>query len=404
MSWKTANSTGAATRARRFAGWPTRARQQALAPRLDEFTELTGIEVEMEAFPLDTFRQRLQTEMQAGSTDVDVFMTAPLQEGERLSRAGWYDDLQQYIDNPAMTSPDYDFDDFGEEIIEGHVFDGELTSIPTDLEVDMLYYRTDIFDEHGVDVPTTLEELEAVAAQIDDPDGVRAYTNRGRTAAAVTKLSTFLYNFGADFVDENGQAAFNTPEGIEAFDYYGRMIRDYGPPGAVNNSWEEVMALFQQGEVAMYVEASAHMQWLVDPDESRVAENVGAAPVPAGLGGEWQSCFGWSLGINSNTEKKGPAWYFIQWATSPDTVADIQVNDLVPGGRESTPFADDAPEDWVDAFRESLAVARPQLPAVAEVTEVRDVIGAAVVEAIQGGDVAAAVERAENEFNSIVTR
>jgi multiple sugar transport system substrate-binding protein len=376
--------------------------QEAIEPLLGEFQELTGIEANVEALPEEQFRQRLQVELTAGSGDIDVFMSSVQNEGARFSQAGWYEDLEPYATDPSSVAPDYDFEDIGEGVIEGHRYDDVLVGIPIQLETQMLYYRTDVFEEHGVEVPTTMEELEEAAATLQEaePD-LTPFAARGRRAAAVTQLSTYLFNFGADWVDDDGQAAFDSPEGIEAIDFYGRMLREYGPSGAANNSWEETLPLFQQGEVAMYTDASAFLPQVLDESESAVTDTVGFAPMPAGPGGEHQTFFGWSIAMSSQSTAKGPAWYFIQWATSPDIVERLQTEGVV-GARQSVEFGDDFPEDFVEAFTSSLPVARPQLPPVIPVPEVRDAIGEAVVTSIEGGDVASALENAAEEFDRIV--
>lgn len=375
--------------------------QAQIEPLIGEFEELTGINVEAEALPEEQFRQRIQTELTGGSADTDVFMTSSLQEGGRFHQAGWYEDLYPYVEDDALTSPEYDFDDFSSGAIEGHDYDGELIAMPIQLETNMLFYRKDVLAERGLDVPATLDELMEVAAAIDDPDGMRAFTSRGRLAAAVTMMAPFLYAHGINWTDDDGRAGFDNDEGRAALDYYGTLLREYGPSGVVNNSWEENVPLFQQGEVAMFVDASVFMSQVIDPELSPVADNVGFAPIPAGPGGSAQTFWAWSLAMNSASENKLPAWYFIQWATSPDVVQRVQAAG-VTGARESAEFGDFYPADWVEVFQEQLPVGQRTTPAVVPVPEVRDAIGEAIVTSIEGGDVDAAISRAASEFNRIV--
>jgi multiple sugar transport system substrate-binding protein len=375
--------------------------QQAIEPRIAEFEELTGITVVAEALPEEQFRQRVQVELTARSNDIDVFMTSSLQEGGRFHQAGWYEDLYPYVQNESITSSDYDFDDFADGTIDGLDLDGNLIAVPIQVETNMLYYRKDIFDDHGVEVPTTLDDLEAVASQIDDPNGTRAFTSRGRLAAAVTMMAPFLYAHGVNWTDDQGMAAFNGPEGMAAFDFYGRLLREHGPSGVVNSSWEENVSLFQQGEVAMFVDASVFMSNVLDPEQSTVADNVGFAAIPSGPGGDGQTFWAWSLAMSSASESKEAAWYFIQWATSPEVVQAAQ-DEGVTGARESGTFGDFYPDEWVEVFEAQLPVGRRTTPDVVPIPEVRDAIGQAIVTAIEGGDVETAVQRAAEEFDRII--
>lgn len=377
--------------------------QEAIAERLPEFEELTGIDVELEALPEEQFRQRLQVGLTSGSSDVDVYATSPQNDAARFVQLGWYEDLNPLLENESLTSPEYDFDDFGEGIVESQTYDGSLVSIPTVIETQMFFYRPSILDAHGLSVPTTVKELEEAAATIaaEEPDMI-PYASRGKRAAAVTQIASFLYNHGAQFIDEEGNAAFASPEGIAAFETYGRLLREYGPDGSANNSWEELLALFQQGQIAMWNDNSGQGPSVLDPTVSSVADDVEFAPMPTGPEEETQTFFGWSTAISSQSEKVGPAWLFLQWATSPDMVEELQVEEGVVGGRESAAFGEDVSESFVEAFQASLADSRSQLPAVIPVPEVRDAIGQAIVTAIEGGDVAEAVTAAAEEFDRIV--
>ncbi len=255
----------------------------------------------------------------------------------------------------------------------------------------------------GAKVPTTMDELEQVAKAIDDPNGTRAFVARGKGRAAVTQFSTYLYNFGGQWTKEGSyDAGFNTPEGLAAFDYYTRMLRLYGPRGTTNMSWEEALPLFASGQVAMYTDASTFLPTILKDGSADVVNNLGFAPMPAGPGGSFQSFFGWGLAMSAFTEKPGPSWLFLQWATSPEIVERITVNDKVVGGRSSVDFGDAFPADWAAAFKSSIPNARPQLPAVIPVSEVRDVIGVAVIAGIEGGDLQAALATAESQFNATV--
>lgn len=180
------------------------------------------------------------------------------------------------------------------------------------------------------------------------------------------------------------------------------MLREYGPSGAVNNSWQEVLPLFQQGQLAMFSDASVFATQLIDPEASTVADNVGFAPIPAGPQADGQAFWGWALAMSPFSENKAAAWLFMQWATSPEIVEALQAEDGVAGARDSiTDFPESLPQEWIEAFSASREVARSQHPTIAAVPEARDIVGNAVVVAIEGGDVPAAVEQAASEFDAL---
>lgn len=379
--------------------------QQAIEPRIADFEKLTGITVNVTALPEDQFRQRVQVNLSARSDALDVFMTGPTAEGRLFHQNGWYADLKPMLDNPSITSPDYDYGDFSADVLAADTIDGQVIGVPIQIETTMLYYRTDVLEKLGLNPPTTLDELKDVAAKITATGDLYGFTGRGKGAAATSQFTPFLYNFGAQWNTEDGTAAFDTPEGVAAFKYYGDLVRDNGPEGAVNNSWQEVLPLFQQGKVAMFPDSSVFAPQLLDPDQSKVADSVGFLPMPSGPGGDTQAFYGWDLAMSKFSKNQGAAWLFMQWATSPDLVRQIQSVDGVAGARTSiTEFPDSLPDQWIKAFDTSRQHAVAQHPTIAKVPEARDAIGAALVTAIQGGDVAAAVDAAAEKFNALATQ
>ncbi|MGO1266217.1 MAG: extracellular solute-binding protein, partial [Microbacterium gubbeenense] len=207
---------------------------------------------------------------------------------------------------------------------------------------------------------------------------------------------------GATYMDDQSKAVFDSPEGVEALDEYGRLLREYGPSGSVNNGWEELLAMFQAGNIALWADNSGQAAAVRDPEQTDSADQVGYAPMPQNNDANAQTFFGWGAAISSASEKKPAAWLFLQWLTSPDVVAELQ-HVGIPGGRQSIDFGDDVPQEFIDAFQTALATAQPQLPQVQSVPEVRDAIGGALVASIQGEDVQAAATAAAKEFDRIVS-
>ncbi|MEV6812960.1 sugar ABC transporter substrate-binding protein, partial [Micromonospora sp. NPDC051296] len=377
--------------------------QKLLTPeKIDEFKQLTGITVNVESLPEAQMRQRLQVSLTANSSDYDVYMTSVLQDGARFEDSGWYDNLKPYVENSAITSADYKFDGFTEAIVNGHSIDGHLVTLPLQLETQMLYYRKDLLAAQNIAVPKTMSELTSAAAALTDRGkGVSGFAVRGKGAAAVSQVANFVYGYGSDYTNDQGKAAFNTPEGVEAFKAYGDLVRNYGPSGAVDQSWEELLPLFQQGKLAMWADNSGQAAETLNAKTSTVVDQVGFAPMPAGPKAASQSYISWGASISALSKKKGAAWYFVQWATSPQTATYVQQQGLATG-RNDVPFGADVPADFVEAFQSSLSAAKPQLPRIKSVPEARDVIGQAIVVSIQGGDVAGAVGKAAQDFDRIV--
>src|SRR5215475_8834745 len=141
---------------------------EIIRPAIPEFEQLTGIKVAWEIFPEDQFRQKLAVEMVSGSGSVDGFMSLTSWDGLRFLKAGWYEPIEKYVKNPALTSPQFLFEDFFPNTRQIATVNGQLIGVPLYPEVELLYYRKDVFKAKNVAVPQTMEEWEEAAKKLTD--------------------------------------------------------------------------------------------------------------------------------------------------------------------------------------------------------------------------------------------
>lgn len=374
-----------------------------IKPRLKEFEDANGVTVDLSAYQADQLSTMYNTRLQGQSRDLDVMMYRPLQEGVQFARNGWLLDLGE-----LSSGAEYNIDDFQESMRGVGQYEGTQFGIPIVTEREVLFYRKDLFEEKGVAVPTTMEEMEAAAAALHDPNGQPfGYAMRGLRSPAVTQFSGFLYSFGGDFITD-GEASLNTPEAIAAYEFYGRMLREYGPVGVESMSTEQINPLFQQGRIAMYIDAEVFWSELIREGASTITrEQLGVAPLPAGpAGSKPYSVASWGLAINKNSQNQEMAWKFLEWATGPEMVLDLQKNGIF-GARlsvwDNPESLNDIPEDFAETLRVSTqnGVGYDR-PLVVQVGRARDIAGAPIVTSIQGGDVKAACDTAQAEMEQFL--
>lgn len=402
---------------KRFAGTPLRFlapsygwTNDIIRPLLPQFEQLTGTKVAWEIYPEDAFRQKLTIEMSSGSGTVDGFMSLTAYDGLRFAKAGWYEPLGEYVNNPTLTDPLFDFADFYPTLRAAATIDGKVIGIPTAPEVQLLYYRKDVFQARGLNPPRTLQELESDAKALTNKgDNFYGFLSRGKRAAAVYTFAPFLLNFGGRWLDQTGKPVLNTPAFISALAFYGGLIRQYGPPGGVNIGFYEVNDLMAQGRAAMATASNYTVGVLEDPNKSKVAGKIGYAPIPAGPAGTHSPLVTWVHSISAQSKHKEAAWYFTQWATGKDMML-RSARTKTPVGRlsvwSSPDFQKSMPKGWLGAVNVALAQAYPNQinPLVASVPEVRDAIGEAIVSVIEGGDAARAAARAQQQVADIIRR
>ncbi|MGD1818521.1 MAG: ABC transporter substrate-binding protein [Pleomorphochaeta sp.] len=346
-----------------------------LKKKIPEFEAATGIKVNVEQLQESQLTQQLTTEFATGSSTVDVFMTRPLQEGLLFMKNNWYAPLN-----------DYNFSDYPQSTIDIGAKAGINYIVPLVTEWEVLYYRKDLFKAAGIEVPKTLEELES-AAKVLNKNGVAGIASRGKGAAGVTQMSSYVYNYGGRYL-ENGHSVFDSPEALEAIRYYGRINGMYGPQGITSMSWENIMPIFQAGKVAMWTDASVFYGNLIDPEKSVVPkEDVGVAAFP--VGPKANNPFivvSWGMSISQNSKNKTAAEKFLDWATSANFAKEGMLSNITMA-RDSAWTDSEVLEVMNPGLVESQAAAAQNgypydRPYMSSVGAARDLIGELIIESI----------------------
>ena len=342
---------------------------------IPQFEKSTGIKVNVESLQESQLTQKLTTEFATKSSTVDVFMTRPLQEGKMFSKNGWYAPLAGY-----------DFADYPKNIMNAASFGGQPYIVPLVTEWQVLYYRKDLLQQAGLKVPTTFDELEAAAQKLNS-ENVAGFASRGKGAAAVTQLSSYVYNYGGQYLDK-GTAVFNSKQAIDAVRYYGKMLGSYGPKGVTSMSWENIMPLFQAGKVAMWTDASVFYGQVVDQSKTQIpVANFDIANFPAGP--KTNAPFivsSWGISVSNQSKKKDLAMKFLNWASSKEMAIKGMMDNITMA--RSSVWEDPVVRSKMNpgliqtrvfAAKNGTPVDRPYMSAVGEA---RDLIGEIVIESI----------------------
>ena len=196
----------------------------------------------------------------------------------------------------------------------------------------------------GREVPTTIKDVEAAAKKLKicDPS-ITPFVSRGLKPAVAYTFSNMLHNIGGSYM-ANGKSDLCSSKGKEALETYSGLLRDYGPPGVVNYSFPQISALYRSGRAAMSFESSNELRTVMDGGER--LKDTGLAPFPAGEAGQVPTAIGWGLAISAYSKQPEAAWYFVQWATSPE----IQKRMALQGIAPPRPAVANDPEyrKWID--------------------------------------------------------
>lgn len=291
---------------------------QAMRDLAREFTDRTGVTVRIEIFNEEQFRARLTTVMQARSRDIDGYMTLTIREGAVFDRAGWYADLTPFMRNAQLTEANFNYDDFGAALRQANTIGGKIVSLPINLEGPLFYWRRDLFQRCNIPEPMVLEDIPAAAQRLracDANQGV--WAARGLRGAVPYGMAGFVYNLGGEFVTPAGEPGLCQPATRRGIEMYANLLKDYGPPGATNHTFTQVIELLGQGRIAMTNESSNEFANIMRfPGR---ANDLGVKVLPPGRDTRISRpvSIGWGVAMSPHSERKEATWLFLQWATSP---------------------------------------------------------------------------------------
>jgi multiple sugar transport system substrate-binding protein len=377
-----------------------------------EFEDLTGIEVGSEMIPEQQQRQKAVIEFNSGNPSFDVIGLSYHVQKRQFAKNNWLTDVRPYINDKSMAAPDLDFADFA----KGGLFyavepDGRVNSLPFNLDPWVLYYNKELFDAKGIAYPKDFPAIIDAAAKINDPaKGISGFVGRGLKNANVPVWSSFLLGYGGGFIDKSGKLTTDTPEAIDAAKMYQTLLAKYGPQGVAGFNWNESQSLFLQGKVGMWLDGIGFAQPLEDPTKSRIVGKVGYGVMPPGPKQQVSALFADGEGISTYSKRKGPAWFYIQWASNKanqtrmlQAAAGAPVRTSAYAAAQATGDFK-APKEWVECMLASAKIAQPGLPVIAPVTEFRDTFGIALTNMINGADPAAELKKATVEFQPVLDK
>ena len=289
---------------------------EALRPLVPEFEEMTGITVTLDVLAEQAANEKLLADLSSRAGTVDVFMTSPLNNWQ-YATANWLEPLDAFIDNPALTSPEFDVGDFFQGVLNSNrwtrvpmqgVGEGPLWGLPINSESYLLAYRPSVFKELGLEVPETYDELLAIADKLDTGSAEFGLITRFDKFWDLPYLTfgTMLQSYGVEMIDADGNLQICSDASVRATDDFVTLIKTASPEGAGAFTWYEALQGFASGQYALSLnEADLFAPVYQDPEQSEVSDDVGYAPTPLGPDGTRKAgAWIWSMSMNSASKNK----------------------------------------------------------------------------------------------------
>lgn len=344
-AWAADGATSAVEAAKQYSGQTITIVWEAGLQSLDplnfsgpKWKELTGIEVKVvEVSTAEMFTKILQ-DYKSGAGAYDALNVIPAWMPD-LVNAGALELLDPMVDK-------YGFRDELQKIAPTYrdnqmMVDGKIYGFPDDGDVFLMYHRTDIFGDAAVQaafkaktgkdlvVPTTWAQFDETGAALTEILKDKNIYGAGMFRQPPYTMFMFQERFrneGGKFFDaETMKATINSEAGVKVLtDYIAE--NKWMPPGVEQWGFPELLAAFQQGQLAMTISWPPFGRWAAgygtDQEvlswvpKSTIAGKVGYSMPP---GGHPQLAAGFCLSVSSGSKNKEAAYLFIQWLNSEAT-------------------------------------------------------------------------------------
>jgi multiple sugar transport system substrate-binding protein len=175
-------------------------------------------------------------------------------------------------------------------------FGDDVMAVAFMANAQIFYYRKDLFEKHGIEVPRTYDDVLEAAAILKEDDEVThvfgaAYGNSWELGNEFVNL---FVSMGGQLVDPATSApTFDSAEGVATLELMKELV-GYMSPNAFAIDFGGVKQQLQQGQIAMAFLWGDIAATMDDPNESNVVDKIGFAAAPATVeGGAPATLFWW---------------------------------------------------------------------------------------------------------------
>ena len=270
------------------------------------YTEDTGVKLNWVSLEEGVLREQVTSDTATGGGQYDI-INIGMQEAPIWGAAGWIE--------PLEFGAEYDVDDMLPAMRNGLSHEGTLYAAPFYGESSMVMYRKDLTEAAGATIADndSWDNVKAAAAAMHDPDnGVYGACLRGKPGWGdnMAFVTTVVNSFGGAWFDADMRPALESDEWKAAINFYVDLLGNYGPPGSEGNSFNEILALYNEDKCGMWIDATIAASFLEN-------DNVAYAQSPnAGnpVGANW--LWAWAMAVPTGSPNSEAAHDFIEWATS----------------------------------------------------------------------------------------
>lgn len=268
--------------------------------------ENTGVKVRWVDVPWNDMQSKILTAVSA-KTAPDVVNLNPDFASQLAARNAWLE-LDGKISQPLRQS-------YLPNIWQASTFNGKSFGIPWYLATQITIYNKDLFQRAGISKPpATYAQLAQLAKQVKEKTGKYAFFITFVPEDSAEVLES-LVQMGVKLVDAQGKAAFNSPEGKAAFQYWVDLYKQgLLPKEVLTEGHRKGIELYQAGETAVLVTGAQFLNSIAK-NAPEIAKVSATAPQITGKTGK-KSVAVMNLVIPRNTDQADAAVKFALFVTN----------------------------------------------------------------------------------------
>jgi multiple sugar transport system substrate-binding protein len=280
-----------------------------LYTRLEGFEEREGMSVEVSvAATHPELNERIEEEFSSGRASYDLISThtkyAP-------SQRQWLTPLDEDL-------KDSELENFTPRTLELARIEEQLYGVPRNLDVKLLYWRTDLMEGP----PSSWEELreEAVRLKSDDLYG---FVFPGKESGLFGHFFELHAMAGGRMFEDEGAPVprLNDEAGRWALTFLKNLYERAAPKETPNWHYDEVAACFREGKAAMSTDWPGGFYTYEDPEQSAVVGSYDVALYPEGQAGRFVYSSSHTFAIPSTVRDRLAAVELLRFLTSRESQA-----------------------------------------------------------------------------------
>lgn len=289
---------------------------------VEAYTTETGNHIELDVNPYPGALEKVRNSLRAPSGQYDL-LAIDINWMVEMFAGG-------FLTPVADLDPSFKLDPatstFGDTIFwndELRTFDrakGKLMGVPINGNVDVLYYRKDLYEKHGLKVPETWDQLLENVNKLTDKPNLYGYVHWDDRDSTVYEFVNYMFSFGGDIYAKPSAGdftmVFNSPANLKALQFYLKLGEAGGYPNRGSISQAAMIQLLVAGKTAHAICVVGAWAQFDDPEKSAVVGKMDAALIPRAEGGQHASRAGHWIGTiarNVPREKQLAALEFLKW-------------------------------------------------------------------------------------------